>query len=52
MNPLGLAAERFTVASDPATGELLGFGQLEPKPTKDQQQFLELRTMIVRTEHR
>ncbi len=52
MNPLGLAAERFTVAADPATGELLGFGQLEPKPTEDEQQFLELRTMIVRAEHR
>lgn len=52
MNPLGLSAERFTVAADPATGELLGFAQLEPKPTKEDLHFLELRTMIVKTEHR
>ena len=41
MNPLGLAPERFTVATDSA-GKLVGFGQLEQKDG-----YLELRSMVV-----
>lgn len=52
MNPLGLAAERFVVATSKSSGNLLGFGQLEPKPSAEDAQFLELRTMIVKPEYR
>ncbi len=52
MNPLGLAAQRFVVATDPSDGAMLGFGQLEPKPSEKDVQFLELRTMVVKAEHR
>ncbi|KAK9832488.1 hypothetical protein WJX81_001200 [Elliptochloris bilobata] len=52
MNPLRLAAERFVVATQQSNGGLLGFGQLEPKPSAQNKQFLELRTMIVKPEHR
>ncbi len=52
MNPLGLAAERFVVATSKSSGNLLGFGQLEPKPSAQDTQFLELRTMIVKPEYR
>ena len=52
MNPLGLAAERFVVATSNSSGNLLGFGQLEPKPSAQDTQFLELRTMIVKPEYR
>ncbi|KAK9815533.1 hypothetical protein WJX72_005265 [[Myrmecia] bisecta] len=46
MNPLGLHPERFLVAQD-ANGAIKGFGQLEPKPSSTDAQFLELRTLIV-----
>ena len=46
MNPLGIKAERFTVAID-EEGTLLGFGQLEPKDG-----CIELRSMVVDTAHR
>lgn len=52
MNPLGLAAERFVVATSKSSGKLLGFGQLEPKQSAQDAQFLELRTMIVKPEYR
>ena len=52
MNPLGLGAERFVVATSKGSGNLLGFGQLEPKPSVQDTQFLELRTMIVKPEYR
>ena len=52
MNPLGLAAERFVVATSKSSGNLLGFGQLEPKPSAQDAQFLELRTMIVKPDYR
>ncbi len=52
MNPLGLAAQRFVVATDASDGAVLGFGQLEPKPSGKDAQFLELRTMVVKEEHR
>ena len=52
MNPLGLAAERFVVATSKSSGNLLGFGQLEPKPSAQDTQFFELRTMIVKPEYR
>ena len=46
MNPLGINAERFTVATD-EQGSLLGFGQLEPKDG-----CVELRSMVVDASHR
>lgn len=46
MNPLGLDASRFLVASD-VQGGLLACGQLEPKPSAAKLEFHELRTLIV-----
>ena len=46
MNPLGLDASRFLVASD-AQGNLTACGQLEPKPSPAKLEFQELRTLIV-----
>ena len=46
MNPLGLDASRFLVASD-AQGNVTACGQLEPKPSPAKLEFQELRTLIV-----
>jgi len=48
LNPLSLDLTRFVAARDPATGRLVGFGQLKPlAPGK-----LELSSLVVYPEHR
>ena len=48
MNPLGIAAERFSVAKT-AEGEILGFGQIEVFAAPP---YSEVRSMLVKKEFR
>ena len=49
MNPLGIEFERFVIAEDAVSGQLLGFGQLAPLGDPG---ILELRSLIVEPESR
>lgn len=44
MNPLGINYERFVIAEDSESGQLLGFGQLAPLGDPG---TLELRSLVV-----
>lgn len=49
MNPLGLDPARFCVATDDASGAVVGFGQLKPA---DGGAAVELSSLVVLPEHR
>ncbi|GMH35175.1 hypothetical protein BSKO_03043 [Bryopsis sp. KO-2023] len=51
MNPLGLDHNRFLVAVGD-DGDLLGFAQVEAKPSEEKKEYVEFRTLIVKDQAR